>query len=374
MTQRPQLRAKSKPYPGTQAIVRASHILKEIGAALVAIGGLVDIDRDPLQVAQHRLLSQLNPAVTVTARITGRLSGENAALPPWLRPDWFGGGRVEPIMAAPHFHLPMALRLNAYDPEWLMPGVAALKPHQAVTLLETNSTFVEAFLLGLNTEMANELLWRGYPTDRRGTYFSSFWRRTDDLRSQIHLFDDAPLGGHVDPSLGGRIVMLVRGDLIRRYPGVVAHAMTAQGLDANGVPIFLAGSVPTLFQVALAPDILLVGFDLKVADVTPDIWFTLSENPTEPRFGLDEPRPADDPDPDPDPPPRQQRNSLDWNDPALAGGLFLEPNSWLGGQVAAPLASYATDAARFAHVVFQLPARAAFHGTALLTQIQAAGP
>ncbi len=348
---------------------RFSEGLKEIGAALVAPGGLVDIDRDPLDVARHRLLAQLDPAVTVTARLTGRLTAATAALPSWLRPDWFTGGRVEPIMAAPHFHLPMALRLYAYDKEWLLPGVAALKPHQAVTLLVTNNVFVEAFMVGLNTEMANELLWRGYPTDRRGTYFSSFWRRVDDLRTEVHLFDDEPLGDHVDPSLGGKIVLFVRGDLIRRYPGVVAHAMTADGMDANGVPLFQAGTIDTLFQVPLAPDILLVGFDLKAADVSDKTWFTLSENPTEPRFGLDEPRPADDPDPDPDPPPRKQRNSLDWNDPALAGGLFLQPNAWDGGQVAAPLNAYATNAARFAHVTFQLPARAAFHGVKLLTQI-----
>jgi hypothetical protein len=354
--------------------------LGQIGRGLVAPGGLVDIDRDPLQIAQHRLLAELNPAVTVTARITGRLSGPTSALPSWLRPDWFIGGLVEPIMAAPHFHIPMALRLYEYDKEWLMPGVAALKPHQAVTLLETNNIFVEAFLLGLNTEMANELLWRGYPTDRRGTYFSSFWRRVDDLRSEIHLFDNAELGGHVVAALGKKIVLFVRGDLVRRYPAVVAHAMIQKDLDQNGVPSFeaptAAGAIETLFQVPLAPDILLVGFDLtpeQVLDPAHNIWFTLSENPTEPRFGLDEPRPADDPDP-PEPVPHATRNALDWADPALAGGLFLQPNSWLPGRVDPTLSNYATDAARFAHIVFQLPSRAAYRGRDLIAQIQAAGP
>lgn len=351
--------------------------LGEIGRALVAPGGLVDIDRDPLQIAQHRLLSELNPAVTVTARVSGRLSGLTSALPSWLRPNWFTGGLVEPIMAAPHFQLPMALRLYAYDKEWLMPGAAALKPHQAVSLLETNNVFVEAFMLGLNTEMANELLWRGYPTDRRGTYFSSFWRRVDDLRSEIHLFDDVPLGDHVDPTLGDKIVLFVRGDLVRRYPALVAHAMIQADLDAQGVPSFeaptAAGAIETLFQVPLAPDVLLVGFDLTPARVTgaENIWFTLSENPTEPRFGLDEPRPADDPDPT-QPLPHATRNALDWADPALSGGLFLQPNTWLPGRVDPTLASYATDAARFAHIVFQLPSRAAYRGRGLIASVQAA--
>ena len=38
-------------------------------------------------------------------------------------------------------------------------------------VLETNPKFVEAFMVGLNTEMSHELLWRGFPTDQRGTYF-----------------------------------------------------------------------------------------------------------------------------------------------------------------------------------------------------------
>ncbi len=348
-----------------------------IGRALVARGGLVDIERDPLQIAQHRLLAELHPAVTVTARVTGRLSGVTSALPSWLRPGWFTGGLVEPIMAAPHFHLPMALRLYAYDKEWLMPGAAALKPHQAVSLLETNNVFVEAFMLGLNTEMANELLWRGYPTDRRGTYFSSFWRRVDDLRSEIHRFGDGQLGDHVDPALGDKIVLFVRGDLVRRYPALVAHAMIQVDLDEHGVPSFeaptAAAAIETLFQVPLAPDVLLVGFDLTPERVNgaENIWFTLSENPTEPRFGLDEPRPAADPDP-PEPLPHAARNSLDWADPALSGGLFLLPDTWLPGRVDPALASYATDAARFAHIVFQLPSRAAYRGRDLIASVQAA--
>ena len=32
-------------------------------------------------------------------------------------------------------------------------------------------------MAGLNHEMARELLWRGYPTDQRGTVFRRFWDR-----------------------------------------------------------------------------------------------------------------------------------------------------------------------------------------------------
>ena len=30
-------------------------------------------------------------------------------------------------------------------------------------------------MCGLNHEFAGELLWRGYPTDKRGSYFRQFW-------------------------------------------------------------------------------------------------------------------------------------------------------------------------------------------------------
>ena len=106
---------------------------------------------------------------------------------------------------------------------------------------------------------------------------------------------------------------------------------------------------------------------------TANIWFTLSENPTEPRFGLDEPRAASDPGP-PEPVPHQTRNALDWADPDLSRGPFLLPNTWLANRVVPDLHDYATDAARFAHIAFQLPARAAYRGRDLIAQIKAAGP
>ena len=36
-------------------------------------------------------------------------------------------------------------------------------------------------MVGLNFEMGRELLWRGFPTDQRGTYFDSFWGGGADI-------------------------------------------------------------------------------------------------------------------------------------------------------------------------------------------------
>jgi DNA-binding IclR family transcriptional regulator len=61
MSQRPKLRAKPKLYPGTQVIVRASRILKEIGAAAPRGLRVVDLcDRLALErPTVHRILSCL---------------------------------------------------------------------------------------------------------------------------------------------------------------------------------------------------------------------------------------------------------------------------------------------------------------------------
>ena len=78
-------------------------------------------------------------------------------------------------MAHPRFPYPMYEPLHRYDREWMVPGLGLIPRPDMATLLQTNNSFIEAYLVGLNHEMARELLWREYPTDQRGTYFSSFW-------------------------------------------------------------------------------------------------------------------------------------------------------------------------------------------------------
>jgi hypothetical protein len=294
----------------------------------------------------------------VTARIKGRLG----TLPAWLRPDWFDNLRIDPVMAGPAFPFPMCQALYRYDQAWMIPGVSAIARTDMVTLLKTNNEFVEAFLVGLNHEMGRELLWRGYPTDARGTYFKSFWTGNDELTGPIHQFGDVPLGHHMLATLDNRIVMLVRGELVHRYPGVVGHAVRQASTDAaTGLPLFEAGDgAKVLFRVHLAPNILLVAFDLlpdTVKAAGPAWWFLLSENPTEPRFGLDDVAAVG----------GDPRNNLTWGQ--LLAGLppdqrrFLRastPNLAIGG------VAWGSDAAAVAHLLFQLPARAAFLGTRML--------
>jgi hypothetical protein len=309
-----------------------------------------------VNVGDLNLLQSLEPGLTVTNRIKGRLAA--ATLPVWLRPDWFDNRRVEPVMAAPKFPHAMYEALYRYDRDWLIPGVARMPGNDLVTLLVTNNLFVEAFLIGLNHEMARTLLWRGYPTDQRGTYFRSFWTTGDELQQPLHTFTDVPLGQHMDPRLEGRVVLLIRGELIHRYPGVVAHLTQAAGLTADGVPVF--GNNPpatVLFRIFIEPNLLLVGFDATSDDMRNNLqeWFTLSENPTEPRFGLDDNngQPSD----------LKSREDLAWADFGTPNGSFLRAQSPV---LAVDQATWGSHSAAAAHLLFQLPARAAYPAAAMI--------
>src|SRR4030095_15546968 len=103
-----------------------------------------------------------------------------------------------------------------------------------LAVLFPNPAFTEAFLVGLSDEMGRELLWRGYPTDQRATYFWRFWNPSkDELPKAIHQFSRTPLGAHVAEGGGdsGHVVMVVRGELVRRYPDLMAVAKRAPAVD-----------------------------------------------------------------------------------------------------------------------------------------------
>jgi len=357
---------------------------EELAAGLVVDDPFVDkarqrIDAPALAVG---LVARLDPARTVPARIAARLTGGTGRLPRWLRAGWFDDDRIEPVMAHPRFHEPMYKPLHRYDREWMVPGLGLIERPDMATLLQTNNRFIEAYVVGLNHELGRELLWREYPTDQRGTYFDSFWTGQRELVADLHErpWRDGALGTHL---LGadGRLVLLVRGDLVRRYPGVVAHAVRQATddhgvlLQDRGVPLFefATGESPikTLFHVHLAPNVLLVGFDMsraRIGAAGETWWFTLSENPTEPRFGLDATRPEAQP----------TRDNLIWSDFGLpvssdVPGQFLDALRQAPGirfrSLEAPLedSTWGASSAEVARLLFQLPARAAFLGTRMVS-------
>jgi hypothetical protein len=348
-----------------------------VGSRLVgALSPPVAASRTDLPVASLDLIQELDSKRTVTARIKARAG----ALPAWLAPDWFDDGLVDPVMASPKFRRAVYADLRDLGQEYLVAGLDRVPPNK-VTLLQTNPRFVEAFLVGLNHEFARELLWRGFPTDQRGTYFKHFWSTAhEDLDGPLHLLSPGGLGTHggEDPARA-RVVLLVRGELLRRYPGT--HIYAVRELEPAGGRRRLASDhVEPVVQGRLAPDATFVIFPLTVPDVKADpSWrFVLAENVTEPSFGFDELEGAA--------PGSKRRHAatapiapsdISWADvPFFPGTPFVD-----GGTVDfSPIAResyeptraaeslWGRDGAGMARVAFQLPVRVVLEAPAMIAK------
>jgi hypothetical protein len=85
-----------------------------------------------------------------------------------------GTPRIAPVMAYPDIKEPMYSPLRDLSPDLLVPNLSLVPPN-TISLMLTNSRFIEAYMAGANHEFARELLWREYPTDCRGSPFRQFW-------------------------------------------------------------------------------------------------------------------------------------------------------------------------------------------------------
>jgi hypothetical protein len=263
-------------------------------------------------------------------------------------------------------------------------------------------------LVGLNHEMGRALLWREYPTDQRGSYFRQFWdvkgiikpsvEKTDAELSEeykdikpIHTWNTKSLlGVHSNRETKGytegdvkRLVLVIRGDLLKRYPNTVIFAQKAiegkdlsdqepiidQDLDEN--EFNLQVKFP-LFKAEIEPDIKFFGFDLTIdqakgVEKSPSFsdslgwFFVLQEVPGEPRFGMDISF-------------DQGSDGLSWDD--LAWTSFQQDMKFI--QVYNPpnvnrpreeFWRWGFDAANMAYILFQTPSMVAVHATEMLENL-----
>ena len=318
-------------------------------------------------------LAALNPVRTIPRRVMAGIS-----VPPQIQQE-IGDGFVEP-MAYPVIDTPMFEPLKNLSPELFLPNINLIAPN-SVTLLETNQSFIEAYMVGVNHEFARELLWREYPTDQRGSTFRQFWdvrsffdvnpdlpslrEKLRDIRPLHRWALDSVLGSHDNREEGSEsedeLVLVIRGELLKRYPTAVIYAHRAcwqrsddgTAGDMAKHPCERSGAIDNsrerrlaplteseeaapprtkvrtpMFEAKVDPDIYFLGFDLTVEaargasgerpDDDPGWFFVIKERPGEPRFGLDsEAQPQ-----------RSVWNDLSWQDvqPAAAGS-FIEIRS-----------------------------------------------
>ncbi len=119
-------------------------------------------------------ISALNPKVTIESRIKNRFSNFRTIEKTDVNQNVSDEDELHPVKWYPEFHRPMYHFLRDLSQEHILPGLENV-PQNTVGLLQTNRRFIEAYMMGLNHEMASELLWREFPTDHRGSYFRSFW-------------------------------------------------------------------------------------------------------------------------------------------------------------------------------------------------------
>ena len=247
-------------------------------------------------------------------------------------------GFVE-AMGYPKINKAMYADLKKISDELFLPNVNLIE-HNSITLLETNQPFIESYMVGLNHEFARELLWREYPTDQRGSYFRQFWdvanvlkdpalanKPEDEQRepyydiTKLHEWRrKSKLGDHDNRQKPGEppkeeVVLVIRGELLKKYPTAVVYAHKADWTDSDiNEPRSLANPeegdkekpdpkfVRTpLYSAKVDPDIYFFGFDLTVKEArgesrpgTPTLdnagwFFVIKERPGAPRFGFDIP-------------------------------------------------------------------------------------
>lgn len=301
-------------------------------------------ERDKLNLTDvgRVLKEKLNPSITIPKR-----TWESIKIPSRIRENLME--TFAPIMAHPEIDVPMYKPLADISSELFLPNLHKIEQN-SITLLENNQKFIESYMVGVNHEMSRELLWREYPTDQRGTYFRQFWDvksflppqpAPDDVKEKLRdippihkwsktntmrlIASDAnspkrnELGSHnqrASESGKTQLVLVIRGELLKKYPTAVVYAQKAawgkknntEDINEERVLIELSDSESQnpppsklktpLFEAKIEPDIYFFGFDLDDEEARgtlnpqntsddPGWFFVLKERPGEPRFGLD---------------------------------------------------------------------------------------
>jgi hypothetical protein len=385
-----------------KSALRDAYRLIDTGRVLGQVPPTVSLN---LERVSTDIRAGIKPDLTVP-----RWTFSGITIPPRIK-DQIGDDFVE-VMAYPEFDIPMYEPLVKTDKDGFVPNLHLVEP-DSVTLLETNQRFIEAYMVGINHEFARELLWREYPTDQRGSYFRQFWdvrkkiaEAADKAAARERLKDikpihEWPISGNlgendnreVGPEPEEELVLVIRGELLKKYPNTIISAQPAKWQLTNGRPDKskerqLDETVPPIFplyEARVAPDIYFFGFDLTAAiargddtvDDKPGWFFRIEEVPGDARFGFDISRaPTDD---------INVWNDLSWPDvvPGIADGDHIKMstipehplNEPVGGESEkhqqwefdreVPLDAD-MSAAELAYIALQTPVIMAIHASELL--------
>jgi hypothetical protein len=215
--------------------------------------------------------------------------------------------------------------LKKNEPEWLLPGVGKLQS-DSVVALRTNPTFIDSFMVGINTQFLAEMRWRNLPAPRVSTPLRMFWgyvnfalgKREADIQP-VSNWPSRPSGQAGADGVGdlshqafkpgdtsGKedLIIAFRTALFRRYPSTLVYLVrpphgpdgqpvTGAALDQwlTNTPDFSESPSQRegrhyfgpIFQGEVQPDVVFFAFDVKPGALH-DYWLVLDEPPAELRF------------------------------------------------------------------------------------------
>lgn len=379
----------------------------------------------PLKEINQEIIRKINPRLTIKNR-----TEKTIHIPDRIKNNF--RETFTPVMAYPEFDLPMYKPLVDLSTDLFLPNINKIEEN-SITLLENNQKFIESYMVGINHEMSRELLWREYLTDQRGSYFRQFWdvksylvqqpipedikeklkdipeihtwSRTNTTRmnaSDPNSLRKNELGTHnqrASQSGKTQLVLVIRGELLKKYPNAVIYAHKADWGEENGQKSVKAERAlikltanqeanppedlikTPLFEAKVDPDIYFFGFDLDDEEARGTLnptqttdntgwFFILKERPGEPRFGLDI-----------DQHKLVNWNNLSWKDLGLADGqciqlnksISLQPYNAVTDQENKPIEDDQqaqwnpnTDSSQLAYILFQVPVMVAVHASRML--------
>jgi hypothetical protein len=353
-----------------------------------------------LSVQATAIRNALNPATAIPARFAAQITiGGN---PRTVKSD-----RIDTVMACPKLMIPTYEPLVKLSTDYLLPNLKSI-PDDTISLLEVNQPFIEAYLAGMNHEMMRELLWREYPTDQRGTVFQWFWdgadydaegideeerqERTMDIKEMHSWSKSAKIGFNSPRAAKGttaKLVLVIRGELLRRYPNTMITAVQAQwatdpttGLIDKNLPRTLTTVEKfPLFTAEVKPDVTMIGFDMTATTAhgmlpttvngktvyvksQPGWFFVLEERVGEVRFGMDESdvkatsKPA-------------TYDDLHWGHATLTNGHIDVSKSTTLATATGDTLKWGQNSANMAYVLYQDPVRVAVHAADMMPFEQA---
>lgn len=257
------------------------------GGACRPLGAAGGVDRETLF---DGLRAAADPDTTVPRRTRARIGIDAASFARVGATD----DALGPVMIAPKLPWAMSRPLLATARDWFAPALQARDaPENYIAVLAPNQAFIESYMAGLNEEIGREMLWRGFPTDQRGTVFDRFWSDARAEWPELHTWATA-LGGHGLAGTVPKMVIAVRGRLLQRFDRARVFLQKASTATPPAPLPDLGDAQSTLypmFETRLPGGVVCFGFDLVESDARggagrgPGWYLVFQEPPGDLRFG-----------------------------------------------------------------------------------------